>query len=62
MNLQSILHPLVTFFQWTFKYMLEPLGNSFNYLCILGGFFGLFLWLRMQKKFTAKAKQEGGII
>jgi hypothetical protein len=42
--------------------MLEPLGNSFNYLCILGGFFGLFLWLRMQKKFTAKAKQEGGII
>jgi hypothetical protein len=26
------------------------------------GFGGLFLWLRLQKKYTAKAEEEGGIV
>lgn len=62
MNLQDILDPFVSFCQWTFKYILEPMTHWFNIVCIIGGFAGLFLWLRMQKKFTQKAQKEGGIV
>ncbi len=62
MNLQSILYPIADFFQWTFKHILDPIGDGFNWLCIVGGFVGIAIWLRMQKKFSEKARREGGII
>jgi hypothetical protein len=34
----------------------------FNIVCIIGGFVGLFIWLRMQKRFNAKAQKEGTLI
>jgi hypothetical protein len=62
MNLQSIIVPIGELFQWFFKHMLVPSLALVNTVCIIGGFFGIWLWLRMQKKFTAKAKQEGTIV
>jgi hypothetical protein len=62
MNLQSILNPIVEAFQWTFKHLLEPMTHWFNIVCIIGGFVGLFIWLRMQKRFNAKAQKEGTLI
>jgi hypothetical protein len=62
MNLQSILNPIVEALQWTFKHILEPMTHWFNIVCILGGFVGLFIWLRMQKRFNAKAQKEGTLI
>jgi hypothetical protein len=41
---------------------LEWIGNIFNYACIVLGFFGMFYWLNLQKKYTQKAKDEGTII
>jgi drug/metabolite transporter superfamily protein YnfA len=32
-----------------------------NTICIIGGFFGLWLWLKRQKAYNLKAKQDGGI-
>jgi drug/metabolite transporter superfamily protein YnfA len=32
-----------------------------NTICIIGGFFGLWLWLKRQKAYNEKAKQDGGI-
>jgi hypothetical protein len=34
----------------------------FNIVCIIGGFVGLIIWLRMQKRFNAKAQKEGTLI
>lgn len=62
MNLQSILNPIVDALQWTFKHILEPMTHWFNIVCIIGGFVGLFIWLRMQKRFNAKAQKEGTLI
>ena len=62
MNLQSVLAPIVDVAQWLFKHILVPLLSPMNTICIIAGFFGLWLWLRMQKSFTAKAKKEGTII
>lgn len=62
MNLQSILAPIVDALQWSFKHLLEPMSHWFNWVCIVAGLFGIWLWLRMQKKFTAKAEREGTII
>jgi hypothetical protein len=62
MNLQDILNPFVDFCQWTFKNLFEPMTHWFNVVCVIGGFVGMFIWLRMQKNFTAKAKKEGGIV
>jgi hypothetical protein len=62
MNLQSILNPIADALQWSFKHILEPMTHWFNIVCILGGFVGLFIWLRMQKRFNEKAKKEGTLI
>lgn len=62
MNLQSILYPIADFFEWTFEHILVPISNGFNWLCIVGGFVGIWIWLRMQARFTEKARREGGII
>ena len=62
MNLQTVLAPIVTIAQWFFRNVMEPLGNTFSIMCILGAFFGIYLWIRMQKRFTAEAKKNGTII
>jgi len=62
MNLQSVIVPIGELFQWFFKHMLVPSLAMVNTVCIIGGFFGIGWRLRMQKKFSAKAKQEGTIV
>ncbi|MCC6600602.1 MAG: hypothetical protein IT223_07985 [Crocinitomicaceae bacterium] len=62
MNLQSILNPIVDALQWSFKHFLEPMSHWFNWVLIVGGLFGLILWLRMQKRFSQKAREEGTMI
>ena len=62
MNLQSILNPIADGCQWFFRNVMEPLGNNFSIVCIVGAFFGIFLWIRMQKRFTAEAKKNGTLI
>jgi hypothetical protein len=37
---------------------LEMIGNVFNYACIVLGFFGLFYWLRLQKKFNQDSEKN----
>ncbi len=61
MNLQSVLNPIVSFFQGYFEHLLVPSLSIMNTICIIGGFFGLWLWLKRQKAFNEKAKQDGGI-
>ncbi|MDZ4750502.1 MAG: hypothetical protein SGI87_02720 [Flavobacteriales bacterium] len=61
MNLQDFLYPIADGLLWFFRNILEPSSHWFNWVCIAGGLFGLFLWLRMQKNFNKKAKNEGGI-
>lgn len=62
MNLQSIVYPIADFLTWTFQNILVPMAGAFNWICIVGGIFGIALWLRMQKRFTEKSRSEGGII
>jgi hypothetical protein len=62
MNLQSILTPIANGAQWFFRNVMEPTGNTFSFICIIGAFFGIYLWIRMQKRFTAEAKKNGTII
>jgi len=62
MNLQSILTPIANGCKWLFDYVMEPLGNTFSFLCIAGAFFGIYLWIRMQKRYTAEAKKNGTLI
>jgi hypothetical protein len=61
MNLQSILRPVADAFQWTFKYVLEPVSHSFNWVCIVFLFIALGYWLNRQKKYNQKAAKEGSI-
>ena len=37
----------------------DNIGNIFNYSCIVLGFVGLFYWLNLQRKLSAKAEKEG---
>lgn len=62
MNTQDIITPLAKFIEWTFETVLVPMSSPFNMGVILLGFGGLFFWLRLQKKYTNKAEQEGGIM
>lgn len=62
MNLQTVLAPIVDISQWIFRNIMEPLGNTFSIICICGAFFGIYLWISMQKRFTAEAKKNGTII
>lgn len=36
----------------------DNIGNIFNYSVIVLGFFGLFYWLRTQKKLSDKAAKD----
>ena len=46
----------------SFVLLLEPIGNVFNYLVIVLGLIGLAFWLRLQKKYTKKAIENGDLV
>lgn len=50
----DLLEMVLTPFDW--------IGNTFNDVVLLGGFVGMFIWLRMQGKLTKKAKDEGTLV
>ena len=58
MNSNMIFEWLGEFILWTTAILFENVGNTFNNLVILLGFFGLFYWLRLQKKYNDKAAQN----
>jgi hypothetical protein len=62
MNTQEIITPVAKFIEWTFETFLVPIASPMNMAVIALGFVGLALWLRLQKKYTAKAKQDGTIM
>ena len=39
--------------------ILEAGGNLVNYTFLIGGFVGLFIWLRMQANYNKEAEQAG---
>jgi len=43
---------------WTTNLLFEVVGNVFNYSVIVLGFIGLFIWLRLQAKYNAEAKND----
>jgi len=57
MTLTSFFNALGDIFLWTFQ-MFEVIGNLFNYALIVLGFFGLFFWLNLQKKYNAEAERN----
>lgn len=61
MNLQEIIEPLGVFLESTFEGVLMPISNLFNWAVIVGGFVGLFVWLKMQSDYNKKAEKEGNI-
>lgn len=61
MNTQEIITPVAKFIEWTFETVLVPLSEPFNAGIVLLGFLGLVFWLNLQKKYSAKAKDKGGI-
>jgi hypothetical protein len=62
MNTQEIITPIGKFIEWTFETVLVPISAGFNWAVIAFGFVAIAFWLRLQKKFSAKAKQEGTIM
>jgi hypothetical protein len=62
MNLQSILRPVASAFEWTFENVIGPISHSFNWVCIVFCFIAIGYWLNRQKKYNQKAAKEGGII
>lgn len=64
--MQYITEPIAAFILWTFRTLLEPLGElpgflNPNTIFILMISAGLLIWLWMQQKFNKKAEEEGGI-
>jgi hypothetical protein len=62
MNTQEIITPVAKFIEWTFENLLVPIASPMNTAVVALGFVGLALWLRLQKKYTEKAKQDGTIM
>ncbi|MCH1583434.1 MAG: hypothetical protein L7S63_09980 [Flavobacteriales bacterium] len=62
MNLQELITPVAKFIEWTFETVLVPISSPFNLAVIVLILGGLAFWLRRQGKFTAEARQNGGII
>lgn len=55
-----LAYPLADIITWTFDNILVPLGEwtrfgILNTAFLLLGFFGVFVWLRMQAKYNAEA-------
>ena len=57
--MNDFIYALGDIFYWLFENTLEPLGNMPNDAFLLLGFVGLFVWLKMQKKFNEEAKANG---
>ena len=57
--MNDFVYALGDIFYWLFENTLEPLGNLPNDAFLLLGFAGLFIWLKMQKKFNEEAKANG---
>lgn len=53
--MEWLTEPLAQFITWSFDTLLVPMQNMPNVAFILLGFFGLFSWLRIQTKLSAKA-------
>lgn len=53
---------MAKFIEWTFETVLVPISSPFNLAVIVLIVGGIALWLRRQGKFTAEARQNGGII
>ncbi len=62
MNTQEIITPVAKFIEWTFENLLVPIASPMNTAVVALGFVGLAFWLRLQKKYTEKAKQDGTIM
>lgn len=58
MNLQQIVEPLAKLVDGTFRSVLVPISDAANWAVIVLGFVGLFIWLKMQKDYNAKAKRD----
>jgi len=58
---------MTDFFYWlgdvfgSFFSLFEKLENYPNYVFVVVGFVGLFIWLNMQKNYNKKAEQEGSL-
>ena len=57
----DLAYSLGDLFQWTFG-ILTALGNIPNYTFIVLGFFGLFYWLNLQKKYSREDKKAGRFV
>ena len=49
-------------FTWTFKNVLELLGNVPNVLFIILGFIGAGFWLMKQGRYNRESKENGTLI
>ena len=59
----EFFYGIADFLQWTFKNVLEPLGNTPNTIFTLGLLVGMCYWMFVvQPKYTQKAKKDGGLI
>ena len=64
MTLNGIFRGIGDFMQWTFNLLQNdfPLTWLMNTGVILLGFVGLFYWLNIQRKLSAKAEKDGTIV
>ncbi|NQX92007.1 MAG: hypothetical protein HRT74_07780 [Flavobacteriales bacterium] len=60
--MNDLFYSIAKFVEWTFEVALEPIGQSFNYFCTGMLVVGIIFWLILQKRYTAKAKNEGTIV
>jgi hypothetical protein len=58
----DLMYNLGDIFTWTFKNVLELLGNVPNVLFIIIGFVGTGFWLMKQTRYNREAKENGTLI
>ena len=59
MNTQEVINPIGKMMEWSFENLLVPMSDPLNAGVVVLGFVGLAYWLRLQKKYSAQAKQQG---
>lgn len=64
--MQYIVEPIAALILWTFRTLLEPLGElpgllNPNTIFIIIIAFGLAYWMFQQQKFNKKAERQGGL-
>jgi len=62
MNTQEIITPIGKMLEWSFENILSPIADPINVVVVLLGLVGTVFWLRLQKKYTERAKKDGTII